>query len=50
MFRNKVWDLEETIDLVQTRMAIWVKGIYDVKDYFVDDFKRCLDGIRLVKI
>lgn len=36
--------------LSKTRMAIWVKGIYDIKDYSIDDFLRCLDDIRKIKI
>lgn len=50
VFRNKVWEIEEVIDLVKTRMAIWVKGVYNIKDYSVDDFIRSLDGIRKLKI
>lgn len=36
------------MDLVKTRMAIRVKGKYDVKDYSVEDFESNLDGIRKV--
>lgn len=41
--------MEEVIDIAKTRMAIWVKAKFDNKDYKVEDFKRCLDGIRKVR-
>lgn len=50
VFNNKAWDKDEMVDLVKTRMALWIKGKYNVNDYFVEDFKRNLDGIRKVKI
>lgn len=50
VFNNKTWEIEEIADLSKTRMAIWIKGKFIVKDYSVDDFKRCLDGIRRCKI
>lgn len=50
IFNNKKWELEEILDLSKSRMAIWIKGKYNVKDYSVEDFKRCLEGIRKVKI
>lgn len=50
LFDNKVWEIEEVVELSKTRMAIWIKGKYNVKDYSVDDFKRCLEGIRKIKI
>lgn len=50
VFNNKVWELEEVIDLAKTRMALWIKGKYNVKNYSVEDFKRCLEGIRRIKL
>lgn len=50
VFSNEAVEVEEVIDLSKTRMAIWVKGKYGINDYSVDDFKRCLDGIRKVRI
>lgn len=50
VFKNKVWELDEDIDVIKTRMAIWIKGKFGVKDYSIDDFKRCLNGIRKVRI
>lgn len=50
VFNHKTWTVGEIVDLVKTRMAIWIKGKYDVKDYSVDDFKSNLDAIRRVKI
>ncbi|KAH7849459.1 hypothetical protein Vadar_018222 [Vaccinium darrowii] len=50
ILRNEVWEVEEIIDLAKTRMAIWIKGKYNIKIYSVEDFKRNLDGIRRLKI
>lgn len=50
VFNNKAFVVEEIIDLSKTRMAIWVKRKFDVKDYSVDDIKRCLEGVRKVKL
>lgn len=46
VFNSKGWEVEEVIELSKTRMAIWIKRKFGVKNYSVDDFKRCLDGIR----
>lgn len=48
VFNNKIWEMEEICELAKTRMAIWIKGKYNI--YSIDDFKRELDGIRLVRI
>lgn len=31
-------------------MALWIKGKYELKDYSIENFKRCLDGIRNMRI
>lgn len=41
------WDL---IDMVKTRMALWIKDKYNIRDYSLGDFKNNLDGIRKLKI
>lgn len=41
--------MEEITDLVKTRMAIWIKGKFDIKDYSIEDFKWNLAGIRKTK-
>lgn len=50
VFRNKMCEVEEIADLVKTRMTIWIKGKYDVRDYSIEDFKWNLAGTRKVKI
>lgn len=46
VFNNKPWDEMLCMDLVKTRMAIWIKAKYNIKEYSVEDFKRSLEGIR----
>lgn len=50
VFKNKVWEVEEISDLVKMRMAIWIKGKYNIRDYSIENFKLILAGIRTVKI
>lgn len=50
VFNNREWELEEIIDLARTRMALWIKGKYNVKDYSIEGFKRCLEWVRRIKI
>lgn len=49
-FNNSSMEAEEVLELVKTRMAFWIKGKYDIKDYSVEDFVRCLEGIRRIKV
>lgn len=44
-FKSTIPEVEEVPDLVKTGMAVWIKGKYTSKEYLVEDFKRCLDGI-----
>lgn len=46
VFNNGVWDDEMIQDMAKTRMTLWIKGKCDLTNYSVEDFKRCLDGIR----
>ncbi|KAH7848172.1 hypothetical protein Vadar_034607 [Vaccinium darrowii] len=54
VFNNKVWDEAQILDLVKIRMAIWIKSKCNIKDYSVEDFKRCLeemtDNTRLQEV
>lgn len=50
VFNNRAVVVMDIIELSKVRMAMWVKGKYDIKDYSIDDFLRCLEGIRKVKI
>lgn len=50
VLKNKAFIPDNIVDLSKTRMAFWIKARFKVDDYTVDDFKRCLDGIRKIKI
>lgn len=50
IFRNKALDEAEIIDNCKTLVAVWTKACYDLKAYTVEDFKRCLPGIRKLKL
>ncbi|KAI8546908.1 hypothetical protein RHMOL_Rhmol07G0155900 [Rhododendron molle] len=50
IFNNKPWEKAEVVDLIKTRLALWIKGKYNIKDYSVEDFKRSVDGIRKICI
>lgn len=50
VFNKGEWDDELMLDMVMTRMALWIKGKCNIKNYSVDDFKRCLDGIRRLRL
>lgn len=40
---------EEAADLVKTRVAFWITGKYDPRDYSFENFKRCLAWIRRIR-
>lgn len=33
VFNNRVWEVDEISDLVKTRMAIWIKGRFNISAY-----------------
>lgn len=39
VFNEKPWEEEDIVDLVKTRVAIWIKGKFNLHDYSVEDFK-----------
>lgn len=47
--RNLIVFQGKLVDNRQTRVAFWSKANFDLKMYSVEDFKRCLQGIRKVK-
>lgn len=49
VFNNKPWDELECLDVVKTKMAIWIKAKFNIKEYSVEDFKRSLEGIRSLR-
>lgn len=50
VFNNKGWAVEDTCELVKTRMAMWIKGKYNTTGDSIEDFKRNLDGVGKVRI
>ena len=50
IFKDKQIDEADTEDLIKTKVAIWVKAAFDLKEYYVEDFKRSLNGIRCLKV
>lgn len=43
-------DVAELVDDIKTKIALWTKVSYAIHDYSVDDIKRCLQGIRRLKL
>ncbi|XP_058216597.1 uncharacterized protein LOC131327443 [Rhododendron vialii] len=50
IFNGATTQASEVVDLVKTRVAMWMKAKFDIKIYTVEDFKSYLDGIRKVKV
>lgn len=50
IFNNKTWEVEEITDLVKTRLAIWIKGKFNIKIYTVEDFKWNLESVRKLRL
>lgn len=50
IFRNKVYHEVEMIENIKNTVAIWTKACFDLRHYSVEDFKRCLPGIRSLKL
>lgn len=50
VLKNKVVDTGDLIEKIKTTIAIWTKSSHKLNEYTVDDFKRCLDGIRRLKV
>lgn len=50
IFNNKASTWEEITELVKIRVALWIKGLNDLRIYSVNDFLGNLDAIRRIKI
>ncbi|KAI8555423.1 hypothetical protein RHMOL_Rhmol05G0173500 [Rhododendron molle] len=50
IFQNVMIGLEEVVDLIKYRVSMWVKVKFDIKVYSIEEFKRFLDGIRLLEL
>ncbi|XP_058215313.1 uncharacterized protein LOC131326521 [Rhododendron vialii] len=50
VFNNISTQAWEVVDLIKTRVAMWIKAKFDIKVYIVKDFKGYLEGIRKVKL
>lgn len=48
-FQGCALDTDKLVDKIQTRVSFWTKANFDLKTYSVEDFKRCLSGIRKIK-
>ncbi|KAI8561844.1 hypothetical protein RHMOL_Rhmol04G0373500 [Rhododendron molle] len=40
VFNNKAIEACDVMDLVKTRIVVWIKSKFNLKDYLVEDFKR----------
>lgn len=47
-FKNGSDGFGKVGDLIKYRVAVWMKVIFDIKMYTVENFKGFLDGIRLL--
>lgn len=50
IFKQKTVDLDKIVEEIKTKVAIWTKAKFDLKNYSVEDIKRCLQGIRKQKV
>ncbi|KAF7145117.1 hypothetical protein RHSIM_Rhsim04G0083500 [Rhododendron simsii] len=47
--RNKVFDEAKSVKNIKTKIALWLKACYDLKEYTVEDIIRCIQGVRKLK-
>lgn len=50
IFRKKNYGEEILVDSIKTKIVMWLKACYDLKEYSVEDIKRCIQGIRKWKV
>ncbi|KAI8566168.1 hypothetical protein RHMOL_Rhmol02G0019000 [Rhododendron molle] len=50
IFRNKVYEEGILVDNIKRKIALWLKACYDLKEYSEEDIKRCIQGIRKLKL
>ncbi|KAI8546103.1 hypothetical protein RHMOL_Rhmol07G0090100 [Rhododendron molle] len=50
IFKNATASVEEVVDIIKFRVAMWIKVKFNVRVNTVEDFKRFLDGIRSLKL
>ncbi|KAI8556027.1 hypothetical protein RHMOL_Rhmol05G0221000 [Rhododendron molle] len=50
IFKVAVARSEEVVDIIKFRVAMWIKVKFNMRLCSVEDFKRYLDGIRLLKL
>ncbi|KAI8560665.1 hypothetical protein RHMOL_Rhmol04G0274900 [Rhododendron molle] len=44
VFRNKEWEEDVLVDSIKTKVAIWTKACYDLKEYLVSRGFVCVLG------
>lgn len=49
IFSNTQVEKLNLLDVIQRRVAFWVKAKCDLKEYSVMDFQRCIEGIRKIR-
>ncbi|KAI8551511.1 hypothetical protein RHMOL_Rhmol06G0192600 [Rhododendron molle] len=50
IFRNKIYEEAILVDNIKTKIAMWLKACYDLKDNSVEDIRRGIEGIRKLKV
>lgn len=50
IFRNKIYEEGILVDNIKTKIAMWLKACYDLKDKSVEDIRRGIEGIRKLKV
>lgn len=50
LFRNKAFDERVLVETIKTKIAIWLKACYNLKEYSMEDIKRCIQGVWKLKV
>lgn len=50
IFRNKAYEEGLLVEIIKTKVAVWLKACYDLKEYSVEDTKRSIQSIRKLKV
>lgn len=50
VFNAQYVDIAEMVDSIKTKVALWTKVCFNIQDYSVEDIKRCLQGVRKLKM
>lgn len=47
---NKAYEEGLLVEIIKTKVAVWLKACYDLKEYSVEDIKRSIQSIRKLKV